>query len=318
MNDGVPEELLNKMKLVSVIIPCFKDSNTLGRAISSILSQSYPAVEIIVVNDSSPESDAIEALLLDYPMVRYLRNLVNVGLAASRNKGLQAARGEIVAFLDADDEYHPKKIELQLAALEPNTVVTCNLTNKYPNGRTHVSNARSRVFERADDILFRNILPGACLLARRELLIGFGGYDSKLRSSEDYDLWLRLLVGGVKVKFLGEPLYIYWFNPAGLSKNFRNISKWEIEVIKNHAARMGGEWSGKLFYARVLSVWIFRHLMRAELSRDHDLRSQTISNIELLNDFPITKLCVKFVAHSRVLVFSSLVVSWFGGLRSGG
>ena len=83
------------MKLVSVIIPCYKDSQTLVRAIESVLKQTYQKIEIIVVNDCSPETELIERCLSAYPQVRYLCNSVNVGLAATRNNGLAMANGEI-------------------------------------------------------------------------------------------------------------------------------------------------------------------------------------------------------------------------------
>lgn len=305
------------MNLVSVIIPCYKNSQTLGRAIKSVINQTYAPIEIIVVNDCSPESVEIESELVHYPGVRYLRNPTNVGLAETRNNGLGFARGEIVAFLDADDEYHPQKIELQVAALEPNTVVTCNVINKYPDGRICIKRKRSRTVEHARDILFRNTLVGACLLAPKNLLTNLGGYDSSLRSCEDFDLWLRLLTEGVKVKFLGDPLYIYYFNAQGLSKDFKNISKWEIEVIKIYADHMGSEWRMKSYYACLISFWLMRHLMRAELTFDSALRGQTMKNFDLLNYFPLVKMALRVLASSRLLLLPALVIFFSGGLRSG-
>jgi glycosyltransferase involved in cell wall biosynthesis len=309
-------KVVNKnMKLVSVIIPCYKDAGTLGRAINSVIAQTYPLIEIIVVNDCSPESDSIEALLLDYPQVCYVRNLINVGLAETRNNGLQFASGEIVAFLDADDEYHYKKIEVQVEALEPNMVVSCNVINKLPDGAERTKIKSTFIVEHASQILFRNVLVGACLLAPRDLLMKLGGYNSSLRSCEDFDLWLRFLTEGVKIKFLGAPLYIYYFNPKGLSKNFKNISKWEIEVIKIHADRMGCQWQTKPYYACLILFWLIRHLMRAELSRDNDLRNQTKKNFYLLDDFPLFKFILRVLAHSRLLLLAALLVAWSGGLR---
>ena len=119
------------MKLVSVIIPCYKDSKTLCRAINSVVAQSYKLIEIIVINDCSPETEIIEKYLRNYPRIKYFYNKKNLGLAASRNKGIQLAKGEIVAFLDADDEYHPDKIKIQLEYLEENTVVQYLVDNDY-------------------------------------------------------------------------------------------------------------------------------------------------------------------------------------------
>lgn len=302
------------MKLVSVIIPCYKDSLTLGRAIDSVILQTYPAIEIIVVNDCSPETELIEACLTRYPHVRYLRNPVNVGLATTRNNGLAIAGGEIVALLDADDEYHQDKIALQIEALEDNTVVTCGLVNIYPDGRKERSVKSPRVIARASELLYRNNLNGAGLLAPKDLILKYGGYDATMRSCEDFDLWLRLLSSGIKIKDIGQPLYLYYFNPAGLSKNIRNISKWELEAIRRHATRMGSEWRSSWYYASVILVWLLRHLWRSELEENEELRLQTIENSNLLDDFPLTRAFCRLAAHYRFLLIPALMLRWYGHL----
>ncbi|MDP3651353.1 MAG: glycosyltransferase family 2 protein [Rhodoferax sp.] len=304
------------MKLVSVIIPCYLDSHTLGRAIESVNSQTYPNIEIIVVNDCSPESEQIEACLSQYPQVRYFRNPINVGLAATRNNGLAMARGEIVALLDADDEYIAEKISLQVEALEPNTVVTCGLVYKYPNGRLEVRSRPSCLIESATELQYKNTLNGAGLMASKSLLLQHGGYDPTLRSCEDFDLWFRLLSSGIRVRDIGVPLYIYYHNPSGLSKNFRNISKWEIEVIERYAVRMGAEWCSTPKYASVIAVWLLRHLMRSELINDEELRRQVIRKIPLLDAFPFFQFCFRLITFSRVLSLPALLIRWQSGPRS--
>lgn len=302
------------MKLVSVIIPCYKDSRTLGRAIDSVLLQTYPAIEIIVVNDCSPETELIEACLTSYPNVRYVRNADNVGLATSRNNGLAIAGGEIIALLDADDEYHQDKITLQIEALEENTVVTCGLVNVYPDGRKEKSIKSPRVIASASELLYRNNLNGAGLLAPKDLILKYGGYDASMRSCEDFDLWLRLLSSGIKIKDIGEPLYLYFFNPVGLSKNIRNISKWELEAIQRHASRMGPEWHDSWHYASVISVWLLRHLWRSEFERNKELRLETIKNTSLLVNFPFTRAFCRLIANYRFLLIPALILSWCGSL----
>lgn len=296
------------MMFVSVIIPCYKDSATLGRAVESVIAQSYSPIEIIVVNDCSPETELIEKCLANYPQVRYLRNPVNVGLATSRNNGLAIANGELVALLDADDEYRPDKIKSQIEALEPNMVVTCGVANVYPNGRIKENSGPVRVIENSHNLLYRNMLNGAGLLAPKELLDKFGGFDSSLRSCEDFDLWLRLISAGVKVKDIGKPLYLYHFNPLGLSKNFRNISKWDIEVIQRHANRIGIEWQSTYQYASVVIVWLLRHLIRSELTNDVELRELAIEKMNMLEAFPILRRLFAFFARSRLIYFFVMVL----------
>src|SRR5450830_161127 len=233
------------MKTVSVIIPCYRDSATLERAIKSVLAQSYPAIQIIVVNDCSPESDEIENIVSRYPQITYLRNQLNLGLAGSRNAGISIASGDYIALLDADDEYHIEKISIQMAFAEPGVVLTCGVTHVYADGRrvtSKIAKRGLRVFVKPEQIICRNTLNGAGILIERNLLLSHGCFDESLRSCEDFDLWLRLLLSGVEIRDVGQPLYLYYSNPAGLSKNFLNISKWEAEAILRHANRVGESW----------------------------------------------------------------------------
>lgn len=294
-------------KKVSVVIPCYNDAATLGRAIESVIKQTYLNIEIIVVNDCSPQTNLIEKCLSHYPQVCYLRNTKNIGLAATRNNGLNIASGEIVAFLDADDEYLPDKIKLQVEALDENSIITCGLVNIYTNGR-HVNNAGApRIIDSPNLLIYKNTLNGAGLLGSKNLLLQHGGYDATLRSCEDYDLWLRLLSSGVTIKDVGQPLYLYYFNPSGLSKNVNEISKWELEIIKRHAVRMGSVWRSSYHYASAVLFRLFIHLFRGELVRNEALRLQTITNSVLLDGFPVTKAFCRLIGYFRLMYIPALL-----------
>ena len=293
---------------VSVVIPCYKDATTLARAIDSVINQTYPNIEIVVVNDCSPQTDLIEMCLREYPQVCYLRNSQNVGLAATRNNGLAMAKGELVAFLDADDEYLPDKIKLQVEALDENTVVTCGLINIYASGRRISKLRAARIFNNPSSLVYRNTLNGAGLLGPKHLLLKHGGFDTTLRSCEDYDLWLRLLSVGVTVKDIGQPLYLYYFNPLGLSKNANEISHWELETIKRHAVRMGYVWQGSYYYASAILFRLCCHLFRSELVKNETLRLQTIANIVLLDRFLFVQTFCRLIAYSRLMLILAMIL----------
>jgi glycosyltransferase involved in cell wall biosynthesis len=106
----------NSMKqLVSVIIPVYNGESFLGEAIESILAQTYSPLELIVVDDGS--TDRTSEIARSYPQIIYIRQ-TNGGTAAARNQGIQAARGEYLAFLDSDDVWLPGKLTLQMKAFE--------------------------------------------------------------------------------------------------------------------------------------------------------------------------------------------------------
>ena len=300
--------MISLNKKVSVVIPCYNDAATLGRAIESVIKQTYLNIEIIVVNDCSPQTNLIEKCLSHYPQVFYLRNTENVGLAATRNKGIEIANGEIIAFLDADDEYLPDKIKLQVAAFDESTVVACGFVYIHPSGRKVNIARAARVINSPSSLIYRNTLIGAGLLGSKRLLLQHGGYDVTLRSCEDYDLWLRLLSAGVTVKDVGQPLYMYYYNPLGLSKNASEISKWELETVKRHAARMGPTWCGSYHYASVVLFRLSCHLLRGERAKSEDLRLQTIANTALLDAFPKIQIFCRLVAHARLIFILAVLL----------
>jgi glycosyltransferase involved in cell wall biosynthesis len=299
--------------LVSVVIPCYKDSATLGRAIESVLGQTYPSIEIIVVNDCSPETEQIEACLARFPQVRYLRNQVNVGLAATRNNGLAIASGEIVAFLDADDELHPQKIELQYPFVGENSVVSCNVervvTGEEVGFWRHYEKTNAKVFRGARRLIYRNTITGASLMAPKRLLIKVGGYDNELRSCEDFDLWLRMVKENVEIFIIELPLYRYYLNKAGLSQNYPGISNWETQVLLKHFKREGVTLSESNWAARVWALYILRQISRFEVSKDERLAGLIDANLSMLTNFPNLSKILRLIRNSRLLKIYAWVVA---------
>src|SRR5215469_600238 len=102
---------------VSVVIPLFNRARTIERALASVQRQSFSDLEIVVVDDASSDGGADKIAGLD-PRLRILRHPANRGAAAARNTGINAARGEYVAFLDSDDEWLPAKLTTQLGVLD--------------------------------------------------------------------------------------------------------------------------------------------------------------------------------------------------------
>tara|TARA_B110000503_G_scaffold143144_1_gene242821 strand:- start:674 stop:1645 length:972 start_codon:yes stop_codon:yes gene_type:complete len=306
------------LKLVSVVIPCYKNAKTIARAIDSVLAQSYSAIEIIVVNDCSPESDVIDKVLSRYTSIVYICNISNLGVAATRNVGIAAAKGQFIALLDADDEYHTEKIAVQMSCINHGIALTCGVARVQYERKDKDSAfplKKVTIVSGVNQIIYRNILNGAGLFIERDLILKFGGYDESLRSCEDYDLWIRLLEGGIKVKDVGQPLYFYYDNTAGLSKNFLNISKWEAEVIRRYADRQGVAWKRSLTGISVVSVWLIRQLMRYEIQPNQELRQQTLRNIDLLASSLLLRVTFRFIANGRVLYFPALLLRRLGSLR---
>ncbi|HEX6534381.1 MAG TPA: glycosyltransferase [Gemmatimonadaceae bacterium] len=180
---------------VAVIIPCYRQAHLLPQAIESALAQTRPATEIIVVDDGSP--DDVERVVRRYPGVRCIRQ-ENQGLSAARNTGLAAARSELVIFLDADDRLLPDAIAAGVACIagcDDCAFVFGEFRFMTEDGTPRGTRVRPPV--KGGD-LYRALLRQnhvemtATVLFRRATVAAEGGFDPTLRSSEDYDLLLRL------------------------------------------------------------------------------------------------------------------------------
>lgn len=185
-----------QQKLVSVVIPCYKQAHFLGEAIQSVLAQTYAFVEIIVVDDGSPDDTA--AVANRYPRVRYVRQQ-NKGLSGARNTGLRESKGEFLIFLDADDRLLPEAAQIGVAALDarPDCGFVSGHTRYITSGGVLLPHQQPcsdcpEDPDRYADLLRRNFMPVHTIMYRRAVFERVGDFDTSLKSSEDYDLSLRV------------------------------------------------------------------------------------------------------------------------------
>src|SRR5579875_68243 len=192
--------------LVSVIIPTYNRAATLGRAIDSILEQTYSHTEVIVVDDGS--TDDTPTVLSRYG--ERIRVVVqkNAGPAIARNRGIALAKGEVIAFLDSDDYWLPTKLERQLTVMgKAGSVVccVCNCKVLYKDGSTtstfQIANSvpgceSGLLLNPAEVLLTRFLLFCQAATIRREVLERIGYFDENLRFGEDYELPMRLALEG--------------------------------------------------------------------------------------------------------------------------
>lgn len=192
---------------VSVIIPTYNRAHTLSRAIDSVLSQTYPPLEIIVVDDGS-QDDTARMMADRYDQCDYLYQ-TNRGVSSARNLGIEKARGEWIALLDSDDRWLPNKLKLQLEALaESPQYRICHSNELWIRNGVRVNQMRKH--KKSGGKIFQRCLP-LCVISpssailHRSLFEDFGLFDTELPACEDYDLWLRICASE-EVLFIDEPL----------------------------------------------------------------------------------------------------------------
>ncbi len=182
------------MTTVAAIIPTRDRAELTLRAVASVLSQTRPPDELIVVDDGSRD-DTVDGLRARYPATRVLQ-LDGRGVSAARNAGIGAATSEWLAFLDSDDEWLPEKLQIQLEALTAESEYRlCHSDEIWiRNGRRVNPGLRHR---KQGGYMFRQCLPlcaisPSSVVVHRSVFDEFGLFDETLPACEDYDLWLRV------------------------------------------------------------------------------------------------------------------------------
>jgi glycosyltransferase involved in cell wall biosynthesis len=204
---------------ISAVIPYYNGSRTIAEALDSVRGQTLPPVEIIVVDDGSrpEEAEALDRLAHGCTVIHLPRNR---GVSVARNVGIARARAEWIAFLDCDDLWDPRKLELQAAAVlaTPGCVaIHCGMVNVRLDGREVVHPKGEITF---DDFLDFPcpIFPSAVLM-QKQVLLECGLFDPTLRCCQDLDLFMRFCFSHGKFHSVPEPLLIRRVQKDSVSRN---------------------------------------------------------------------------------------------------
>lgn len=245
---------MTEKPLVSVVIATYKRSGLVPRAIESVRKQTYRNVEILVVDDGSPDNTRAVVESIPDDRIRYIRHEKNKGLPAARNTGIRAAQGEYIAFLDDDDEWREDKLEKQLQAVENYDAVVCGALI---SGRMRVLHNRPNVT--LDDL--RNYIPDPSGLLVKANVIKDLLFDESLKLGEDWDVFIRIAQRHT-IGFIEESLVMY--NDGGhprMTNEAKDQTDTELEkntaVLLKHRKLFGEKWF-KYHLARVLTSHIHR------------------------------------------------------------
>jgi GT2 family glycosyltransferase len=206
---------------VSIIIPCFNTAQFASETLDSVFAQTYRDFEAIVVNDGSPDTPQLERVLSPFmERIVYIKT-ENQGPAGARNNGIRASRGEFIALLDSDDKWTPNYLETMVAELDQNPSVDI----VYPRVRCFGEGDSRKVRKLyRGEVTFISLVQQTCtvsvsVLARRTAFERVGLFDANLRRCEDFDMWLRCLKNGSRIKPCKEILQLYRRRSDSLSAN---------------------------------------------------------------------------------------------------
>ena len=221
------------MPAVSVIIPAYNQARYLDEAIRSVLAQTCPDLEIVVVDDGSTDNTPEVAQQHTDPRLRYIRQ-ENQGLSAARNTGIRHARARYLTYLDSDDLFMPAKLSLLMAEIERSPAAGLVAGQAIPID--DAGNKIGHIFDQPlpDDpemLLLGNPLHVGSILLRREWQERVGFFDTALRSYEDWDMWLRLARAGCPMRSIAQPVSLYRFHSAQMTRHGAQMTNASFAVL---------------------------------------------------------------------------------------
>jgi glycosyltransferase involved in cell wall biosynthesis len=275
-----PVTRLTAAPTFSIVIRAYQASETIAAAVRSALGQVHRAHEVIVVDDGS--TDHLARALSDVRDRITLIRKTHGGGASALNAGMQAASGDFLAILDADDAYHPNRVQAlaELAMARPDLdLVTTDarfVVDGRGVGRFLAENAFVIEDQRAGILL--SCFVGGWPAVRLPRLRAIGGFDERFAIAHDWDCWIRLILGGSRAGVVDEPYYDYVRSPTGLTAR-RVVSLWErvrmLEAAAGHPSLDANE-------RRVVARSLRHHRTRAVLAEtDAGVRRRRLLGLAL-------------------------------------
>lgn len=238
---------------VSVVIATSRGGPFLTEALASLAAQTYPDVEAVLVDDGSEHPEQIASVLRQFPAVHLVRQPGGAGPSVARNIGVKHTTGELIAFLDDDDRWHPDRLRQQVDALAGSDAVAsyCGMRTIDAAGAELVA-ADQHQADDVHDVLRRRvgiILPN--LMIRRDTFVRIGGFHPAFQLAEDLDLVMKAALEG-RFVFVGETLVDYRHHGSNLTRNHRELCRSIDQILRLHR-------------------WAARERGRRDLARDYDV-----------------------------------------------
>lgn len=248
--------------LVSVITPVYNAENVIRATLESIFAQTYPNIEIVLVDDCSTDNSqaVIEGYIKDHPEIIYYRQSKNQGAGAVRNKALELARGQYIAFLDADDLWYPEKTERQIKLLKDKNGAFSYTAIEMIDDNGKIVKKKRKV---KDKVTYKFLLKNT-MIATSTVLIDRkikGDFRMPLRrGGQDYATWLMLLRDGTVAYGINEALEQYRVgNKNSLAgKKGKSIKQvWEIQTQQEHIGKFKTSLNICFFIFNALKKYLF-------------------------------------------------------------
>jgi glycosyltransferase involved in cell wall biosynthesis len=295
-------------------MPAYNMEKYIAQSIESVIAQTYNEWELVVVDDGSNDNTSL--IVKEYAVkdqrIKYFYQ-ENGHLAKARNTGISMAKGEIVAFLDSDDLWLPQKLKISLQILlESKVDLLFSESYHFDENIFDLSKADYPVMgvlnmtysgdEALRLFIERNRVPVLTVLVYKSKVTDLGGFDTNLKKSEDFDLWIRLLKSGSIFKSISQPLSAYRMVNNSMSSSDRLSSKFVLELLKKNFDLSQLE---QLKVIHFIKAWIRKYIISTLTANEYSQLDMYMRHFKF--DNKIYKIVFKLRNIIGFKIFKSIV-----------
>lgn len=290
--------------MISVVIPLYNKEKQIAHTLQSVFNQTFQNFEVVIVDDGSTDGSVAEVEKLSDSRIRLIHQK-NAGVAAARNRGIEEAKGDLIAFLDADDEWKPEYLATQyhLSQKYPDcNVFACNYEFRNIEGKVTPTIIRKLPFTGEDGILSNYFEAASCshpplwtssIVVKKQAIQAIGGFPVGIRSGEDLLTWARLAVNG-QIAYSKKVEAIYDLGEGYVLTNLPPRRQDIGDPVGKELVKLLSVYPEKMALKRYISHW---HKMRASVAIRYGEKLETMTEVLIsLYYYPFnTKVLLFFI-----------------------
>lgn len=265
--------------MISIVIPLYNKEKSIASTLQTVLNQTFSDYEIVIVNDGSTDNSVAEVEKVQDSRVRLIHQQ-NAGVSVARNRGVEEAKGELIAFLDADDEWKPEYLatQYQLSLKYPEcSVFACNYEFRDVEGKVTPTIIHKLSFAEEDGILINYFEVASCshpplwtsaVVVRKSALQAIGGFPVGIKSGEDLLTWARLACK-YQIAYSITPLAVFIFDERIFNADQKQRMPESVDVVGNELFKLYKANPGIVGIKQYVGLW---HKMRARIFLSKHLR----------------------------------------------
>lgn len=265
--------------MISVVIPLYNKEKSIASTLRTVLNQTFSDYEIVIVNDGSTDGSVEEIEKVQDDRIRLVHQ-PNAGVSAARNRGIEEAKGDLIAFLDADDEWKPEYLATQYHLFQKYpecSVFACNYEFRDVSGKVTPTLIHKLPFAGEDGILSNYFEVASCshpplwtsaVMVKKQAMQAIGGFPLGIKSGEDLLTWARLAVNGM-IAYSKRPLAVFIFDERIFNADQKQRMPESVDVVGNELFKLYKANPGIVGIKQYVGLW---HKMRARIFLSKHLR----------------------------------------------